>query len=332
MKRFFARRKIVCVIEGTKMKRFSTRDISHISVLAKESINALTNVSLENGLVRSRTLVDGTVGCGGHTQKWLEKERTVFPNAKINMHCIDRDASILSKARENIIPPSNTNLLFHHGTYANTLKKFKNVDGILLDLGANSIHFDDASRGFSFSRDGPLDMRFDQTGDVTAADVVNTYSEVQLTSIFKQYGEERYAKEASKAIVRARRKEPFTSTMQLATTLKLVLNHWKANTTTHPATKCFQALRIVVNEELINVQDGIDAGIAAMSSTSRFAIISFHSLEDRIVKRRFKEVVTGLDCYSLFPTRKAIKPTPGEILVNPRARSARLRCIQKRAS
>lgn len=281
----------------------------HIPVLA---IEVLDGLSLKPGA----RVLDGTVGLGGHARLILE---ATAPNGELV--AFDRDHRNLATARVNLtafhhrvtcIHDSFGNIAQHHiGTF----------DGALIDLGFSSVHVDDASRGFSFMHDGPLDMRYDVTQELTAADIVNSWSREDLAMIFRRYGEEPRAPMVAKAIFDARRMNRITTTGELATILSSVIPRTGKM---HPATRVFQALRIVVNDELGEVEKGL-AGIAAvLNSGGRFAIITFHSLEDRLVKVWCKEQ------NDLKPiTKKPIVASREEQKSNPRSRSAKLRIVEK---
>jgi 16S rRNA (cytosine1402-N4)-methyltransferase len=220
--------------------------------------------------------------------------------------------------------------------------KFPAIDALLLDLGLSSFQIDDPHRGFSFRSEGPLDMRMDTRQKVTAADIVNTYSEKQLTDILKQYGEEPRARNIAKAIVRERIREPILSAVRLAEIVQSVVPRGRRPSRIHPATRAFQALRIEVNSELDNLAVAVDDGIARLKPNGRICIISFHSLEDRIVKQKFAAFARGCVCPVEIPqcmcgkkpilkvlTPKPIQPAAEEVAANPRSRSARLRAAEK---
>jgi len=263
--------------------------------------------------------VDGTLGHGGHTILLLEASA---PDGRVIG--VDRDARNIAMAQDRI--GATDRLTFVQDDYRH-LKKILHaqgigeVDGILLDVGFSSAHVDDAARGFSFQKDGPLDMRYDVDQGQTAAEVVNSWSEEQLTQAFLVYGEEDRAREVAKAIVARRRERPFSTTVDLAETIAVTLGrHGKI----HPATRVFQALRIVVNDELGAIETVLPQAVDALNVGGRLCVISFHSLEDRLVKRFLK----GRPDLRIL-TKKPLKPSPSEIASNPRARSAKLRVAQK---
>lgn len=239
---------------------------------------------------------------------------------------------------------------FAHGSYQSLTQHLKEHDfpplvhGLVLDLGANSMHFDRPERGFSFQHDGPLDMRYDcqSGGQISAAEIVNTWSELKLTKVFLSLGQEVYAKEAAKAIVKARERglAPIRSTAELRDVLERVLGKWKnfksssrnpknpKSKSTNPVTKCFQALRMCVNGELEHLERGLGAATTHLGPAGRAAIISFHSLEDRMVKQHFRVLEKSTPDFRCCP-RKPILPTAEEIETNVRARSAKLRILER---
>jgi 16S rRNA (cytosine1402-N4)-methyltransferase len=207
-------------------------------------------------------------------------------------------------------------------------RKIDGIDGYLIDIGVSSMQLDEKHRGFSFRFDGPLDMRMDPDGDLTAEDIVNQYNEQEIARIFWEYGEERQSRRAAAAIVLARKKQRITTTQQLIDIVKPVLK-WGKN---HPATLIFQALRIVVNDELGELEKGLEAAIKRTNEGGRLAVITFHSLEDRIVKHRLKDQSgTKREPGQLeVLTKKPIIPSEKECSENPRSRSAKLRVAEKR--
>lgn len=340
----------------------------HIPVLLQETVTALSrNVS---DVSKPLYFVDGTAGFGGHSRAILQR----FSDARLL--CIDCDPEVLSIAQANL-SEFHGRVSFQNGSYADLAKHLEaarfpdEVDGILVDLGANSFHFDAARRGFSVLNDGPLDMRFNQRDASlsTAADAVNSLSEVQLTKIFRDFGEERLAKEFAKAIVREREEKGkvFETTKDLRECIERIANMWKSGDkgkkkkgkraskmgSTHPATRCFQALRIYVNDELFHVDSGVKQLVRHLAPNGRLVTIAFHSLEDRPIKDFFRELdekgrigeeddeeeeweddddedVDPLESKRFrLPRRKATKATDEEIAINPRSRSARLRCLER---
>lgn len=283
--------------------------MQHIPVLANEVMDGLA-------LKPGARVLDGTVGLGGHARLILE---ATAPDGELV--ALDRDHRNLATARENLAA-FHYRVTFIHDSFGNIAEHPVGMfDGALLDLGFSSVHVDDARRGFSFMHDGPLDMRYDVKQELTAADIVNSWSRDDLATIFRRYGEEPRAPIVAKAIFEARRANRISTTGELATIISSVIPRTGK---THPATRVFQALRIVVNDELGEVEKGL-AGIASvLNSGGRFAIITFHSLEDRLVKVWCKERS------DLKPiTKKPIVASREEQRTNPRSRSAKLRIVEK---
>lgn len=300
----------------------------HIPVLYHEVLDLLQPQS--NG-----RYIDGTVGAGGHTAGILEASA---PDGRVL--ALDRDPNAIAYAQQRLADDGDR-VTFVHANYADMgqlapAHGFDTVDGILLDLGLSSRQLDAAARGFSFMQEGPLDMRFDPTQGKTAADLINNLSETELADIFWRYGEVRGSRRLAKAIVANR---PFTTTTELA---QLIAAHSRSRRRIHPATLVFQALRIAVNDELKSVETGVMAAIDLLKPGGRLAVISFHSLEDRFVKRTFRrlsrtyekapELPTGrrpLDPTVRLITRKPVQASEEEVAENPRSRSARLRVAEK---
>lgn len=282
--------------------------LKHEPVLLKEVIDGLN-------LQENAVVVDATLGLGGHTRAILEST----PRARVIG--FDRDARNLKLAQEELSDLSNR-IEFVNDSFSSIGEHVKEpVDAVLFDIGFSSLHVDDPERGFSFMKDGPLDMRYDQSQELTAELIVNGWSKDELAELFRKLGEERFAPQIAKAIFQARRKERITRTSQLADVISSAVRRSGKH---HPATKVFQALRIAVNDELGEVEKGMAAAVEVLKPGGRLAIISFHSLEDRLVKRFIK----GHD--ELEPVhKKAIKPEFEETKTNPRARSAKLRIAKK---
>ena len=308
----------------------------HQTVLLEETVSWVVP---EGG----KYFVDGTVGGGGHALHLLER----YPDAQLLG--LDRDLEALERAKENLKGVEDR-VILHQGSYERLGEHLvevgfpEQVDGIMLDLGVNSHQLDDGSRGFSFRHDGPLDMRFSPDDDsiATAAELVNTLSEKELSDIFFKWGEERQARRAAKAIIRYRQEQLFTRTSELRDCLGSVLKTKKFKKGIDPATRCFQALRIVVNDELGHLDRFLEKGSQFLNKGGRLAIISFHSLEDRRVKWQFREWAKDCVCPSDFPicvcdkqaevkilTRRPISPSAREIENNARARSAHLRVFER---
>jgi 16S rRNA (cytosine1402-N4)-methyltransferase len=300
----------------------------HQPVLYHEIIHALQ--PKDAGLY-----VDGTLGAGGHARGILEACK---PDGRLLG--LDVDPQALALARENLAPYGQRIHLLQ-GSYSSlseTLHEigWEKVDGILLDLGLSSMQLDTPERGFSFQHDAPLDMRFDPASPTSAADLVNTLPQDELADLIYRYGEERASRRIAQAIVRAR---PLQTTRQLAAVIEAIIPR---RGRVHPATQTFQALRIAVNEELDRVEHVLPQAVAALKSGGRLAIISFHSLEDRIVKEYFRRESRDCICPPRQPvctcghkatlteiSRKPITPGEAEIAANPRARSAKLRIAEK---
>ena len=283
----------------------------HIPVLLQEVVATLKP---KNG----DTYLDLTAGYGGHSSEILKKTgystRTVL---------VDRDTNAL-KALKDLF---GTKVSFMHSDFLSASKKLvdegKTFDLILADLGVSSPHLDIASRGFSIQKDGPLDMRMDQTAALSAHDIVNSYSVQQLEVILRVYGEEPKAKKIASLIVDNR---PIETTHQLA---EVVAQAWPGYSKLHPATRTFQALRIAVNDELQQVQASLPLWEKLLAPEGRLAIITFHSLEDRIVKRYVREHSDSYDAELTDLTHRPLTAGPNELLINPRARSAKLRAVAK---
>lgn len=304
----------------------------HVSVLAREAVDALA--PRQGGIY-----IDGTFGGGGHASLLAER---IQPSGRII--CIDRDAASYAHfaALEGCFPGM---LIWAHGTYAEmhrfaSAAGYTHVDGILLDLGLSSLQLSDAERGFSFMREGPLDMRFDPTRGISAADLLAHTSEPELVRILFELGEEGRARRIARDIVRERERQPIETTTQLARIVERAVGG-RQGTRIHPATRTFQALRIAVNDELGEVERGLAAGLDLLAPGGRFAVISFHSLEDRIVKRAFADAARGCICPRDIPVcvcgrtpsvrliGRAVRPGEQEIERNPRARSATLRVVER---
>ncbi|MBI4592148.1 16S rRNA (cytosine(1402)-N(4))-methyltransferase RsmH, partial [Candidatus Uhrbacteria bacterium] len=260
------------------------------------------------------------VGLGGHAATLLPR---VLPGGRLLG--IDRDAANLQRARERLSGFDDAVVLVHD-SYANVRTHayahgFTHVDAILLDLGFSSVHVDDPDRGFSFQSDGPLDMRYDQSQPLTAGEIVNTWSEDELARTFRQYGEELNARSIARLIVRSREETPFTCTTQLA---ELIAGIKRQHGKIHPATKVFQALRIAVNDEFGELELALPECVNLLKPGGRLAIISFHSLEDRIIKQFFKSTPA-----LKVVTKRPVTASREEIAHNPRSRSAKLRVAEK---
>lgn len=268
--------------------------------------------------------LDGTVGLGGHAAAILEAGA---PDARLLG--FDRDAETLARAREALAAYGDRVRLVHADfREAPATLGGERADGILLDLGVSSVQLDSAERGFSFQQDGPLDMRMDRSSGETAADVVNGMDERDLADVIYQYGEDRASRRIARAIVSARQKAPITTTGALAAIVRRASGQ-KGRWRIDPATRTFQALRIHVNRELDRLADALRALAALLAPGGRLAVIAFHSLEDREVKHTFRALAG--EGFSVL-TKKPVRPGAEEEARNPRARSARLRGLQRSAA
>ena len=290
----------------------------HQSVLAKE---VMAYLAPRPGNI----IVDATVGMGGHSALILE---AITP--KGNLIGIDRDDRSLDQARRQLHPFKNSFVLIQDNfdNLTNILKglSVNEIDGILFDLGLSSFQLEDAVRGFSFLREGPLDMRMDLRQHATAKDLVNRLPEKGLDHLIWEFGEERWHRRIAQRIAKARKRAPITTTTQLAELVTRAIPH-ATSFRIHPATRTFLALRIAVNQELEALDRAIRQAIHFLKDGARIVVISFHSLEDRIVKHRFRE--WAREKRLILVTKKPILPSSSEIQNNPRARSAKLRCAEK---
>jgi 16S rRNA (cytosine1402-N4)-methyltransferase len=301
----------------------------HVPVLADEVRELL---AVEPG----ETVIDATFGAGGHATLLASDL-----GGRGKLIAIDRDES----AREyfdRFARGTRAQTRFLRGDFAVVLQQLAEngvqADAILLDLGMSSMQVDRPERGFSYVADAPLDMRMDTSADVTAAGIVNEADERDLATIFKRYGEERYARQIAKAIVRRRKERPFERTGELVETIRAAIPAPARFGDGHPAKRVFQALRIAVNDELGSLEAALPAAFSMLRSGGRLAVISFHSLEDRIVKRFMRDLERGCECPPDFPVcvcgrepelralaRRPIRPSAAEVAANPRSASARLR-------
>ena len=286
-------------------------------------------------------IVDGTIGLGGHSR--LIAARLGTEGTLIG---IDQDGSSLAIARENLAFFSGQLVLFHDNfrNIGSIVRQSfpQGIDGLLLDLGVSSPQLDQGERGFSYQQKAALDMRMNPEQPFSAADLVNTYSQAELTRVIREYGEERWASRIAQFIVEARKKTPLTTTDQLVKVIKAAIPAGARRTGPHPARRTFQAIRIAVNQELEALQEGLEAGIASLKPGGRIVVISFHSLEDRIVKKTFRQKAKACNCPPTLPvcqcagkpelkilTSHPVVPTAEESQTNPRSRSAKLRAAYK---
>ncbi len=308
-------------------------NFEHIPVLLREAVDGL-NIK-EDGIY-----VDGTLGGAGHS---IEIVKRLTGGKLIG---IDQDLNAITKAKE-VLKDDLDNVILVHDNYVNIENilsdlHIEKVDGILLDIGVSSHQLDEEERGFSYHKDAPLDMRMDKTKDFTAWDVVNKYSERELERIIWDYGEERWAKRIAEFIVDERKVKPIDTTLQLVDVIKAAIPKKVRMEGHHPGKKTFQAIRIEVNGELDVLKASIPKMCRLLNKGGRIAIITFHSLEDRIVKETFKELNKDCICPPEIPicvcdkekeieiiTRKPIVPTKIEIERNPRSRSSKLRIAER---
>lgn len=301
-------------------------EFNHKSVLFDESVKALA-------LNGEKIIMDGTAGGGGHSGEIAKTAKRLI--------AVDRDPDAIAVLNERLGGLSNVTVV--HGNFSdikNILKKLDidAIDGLLLDLGVSSFQLDTADRGFSFHKNAPLDMRMSKTG-LSAADVVNTYSEQELADIIYKYGEEKFSRRIAANIVKAREDKPIQTTFELVDIIKSSMPQ-RAMRDSHPARRTFQAIRIEVNGELDALRTTLDDAFDCLNSGGRIAVITFHSLEDRIVKEKFNDWGRGCTCPKEFPVCvcgnkpkgkvfKAISPSEAELSANPRARSSHLRVFEK---
>ena len=308
-------------------------EFSHYSVLLAECMDGL-NIKPDG------IYVDGTAGGAGHSVQIAKR----LENG--SLIAIDQDETAVAVATQRLgALQKNTTVVRSNFCEIDKVCKNLNIDGIdgvLLDLGVSSYQLDTAERGFSYSADAPLDMRMDTRKVLNAYTVVNTYSEQALKKILFDYGEERFAPQIASAIVRAREKKAIETTAQLSDIVKYAIPSSAREGGHHPAKRSFQAIRIEVNAELDVIEPAIRDAVALLNKGGRIAIITFHSLEDRIVKQTFASLATGCTCPKNFPicvcgnkpkvkiiTKKPILPSSGELEENPRSRSAKLRIAEK---
>ena len=309
-------------------------EFQHKSVLLQECIDAL-NIRPDG------IYLDGTLGGAGHSSQIA---RRLTEGGRLIG--VDRDRTALAAAKERLAPYADRVTLVH-SNFAEIDAILDSlgipaVDGMLFDLGVSSPQLDDASRGFSYMADAPLDMRMDKDDALTAGAVVNTWPQGELRRILYDYGEERYAPQIAAAICRAREKAPVETTLELVDIIRSAMPAQALREKQHPAKRSFQAIRIAVNDELGAVSRMMQAAVGRLNPGGRLAVITFHSLEDRIVKSEMQQAAQGCTCPPDFPvcvcgkkplvklvTRKPIVSGPAELEENPRARSAKLRVVEK---
>lgn len=309
-------------------------EFQHKSVLLQECIDALD-------IRPDGIYLDGTLGGAGHSSQIA---RRLTEGGRLIG--VDRDRTALAAAKERLAPYADRVTLVH-SNFAEIDAILDSlgipaVDGMLFDLGVSSPQLDDASRGFSYMADAPLDMRMDKDDALTAGEVVNTWPQGELRRILYDYGEERYAPQIAAAICRAREKAPVETTLELVDIIRSAMPAQALREKQHPAKRSFQAIRIAVNDELGAVSRMMQAAVGRLNPGGRLAVITFHSLEDRIVKSEMQQAARGCTCPPEFPvcicgkkplvklvTRKPIVSSPAELEENPRARSAKLRVAEK---
>lgn len=312
----------------------------HITVLREEAVTGL-NIKPDG------IYVDCTLGGAGHSQLIASK---LSSNGLLIG--LDQDEAALDHAKEKLTTYKDRVILVKSNfrSLRDTLQRLElnwqtdtpQVNGILFDIGVSSPQLDQADRGFSYQHDAPLDMRMDQSATLTAHDIVNTWPEADISRIIFQYGEEKFARQIAKHIVKSREVQPLDTTLQLAEIVKHAIPAATRRTGPHPARRTFQAIRIAVNDELGAFEEALHQSLDCLTSGGRLAVITFHSLEDRICKHFFAKYVEHCTCPSDFPicvcgnkakikmiTRKPITPSTAELEANPRARSAKLRIIEK---
>ena len=308
-------------------------NFSHYSVLLSECMEGLD-------IDPCGVYVDGTAGGAGHSSEIAKRL------SQGKLIAIDQDETAVAVATQRLNAFGKNTVVVRNNfcQIASVCKELgiDGIDGVLLDLGVSSYQLDTAERGFSYSADAPLDMRMDNRKTLTAYDVVNSYSEQAIKKILFDYGEERFAPQIAAAIVKTREKEPIKTTAQLSNIIKYAIPSVAREGGHHPAKRSFQAIRIEVNGELDVIEPAIRDAVALLNKGGRMAIITFHSLEDRIVKQTFASLASGCTCPKDFPicvcgnkpkvkiiTKKPILPSKEELEENPRSRSAKLRVIEK---
>lgn len=304
-------------------------EFNHVTVLLNETVDSIA-------VKKGGTYADFTLGGGGHTSLILERGGKVVG--------IDRDITAINNAKERF---KNENFIAVHDNFSNIKEIAQNLgiekfDGIIADLGVSSPQLDDASRGFSYMHDAPLDMRMDKRDSLTAKDIVNTYSSEELFRIISTYGEERWASRIVNFIIEQRKKSDIETTYELVEIIKAAIPLSARKDGPHPAKRTFQAIRIEVNGELKILEQAVRDGAELLKKGGRMGVITFHSLEDRIIKTTFAALEKGCICPKDFPVcvcgnkpmvkniaRKPLLPSEEELEVNPRARSSKLRIIEK---
>ena len=310
-------------------------DFAHITVLLEEAVDSLLPE-------RGGIFVDCTAGGGGHSEAILKR----LPEGS-RLISLDRDDRAIERCRERLAPygDASTVVKTNYSEIGQVLDELgiDKIDGVLWDLGVSSVQLDEGERGFSYSQDAPLDMRMDRSEGPTAADIVNGYSEGELQRVLRDWGEEKFFQRIALAIVKAREVKPIETTVELADIITNAIPQGaRKKENQHPAKRSFQAIRIEVNDELNIIEPSIRCAVERLRVGGRAAVITFHSLEDRITKQTFKNLERPCTCPSDFPvcvcgktpsvklvTKKPTVPTDEELELNPRARSAKLRVAEK---
>lgn len=308
-------------------------EFNHVSVLLNETVNSLC-------IKPDGIYVDGTLGGGGHSFEIASKL-----SKRGRLIGIDRDEDALAAAKKRLSVFDN--VTYVHDNFSNIKEILKNegidrIDGAVVDLGVSSYQLDCSERGFSYMEDAPLDMRMDRSSGFTAHNVVNTYSQEELSRIFFEYGEEKFSKKIAKLIIEHRNQKSIDTTLELVEIIKKAIPEKLRQKGSHPAKRVFQAIRIEVNSELDPLKKSLSDFFDCLSSGGRLAVITFHSLEDRIAKKTFQSFTGGCTCPKDFPicvcgnkptgkviTNKPILPSDDEITYNKRSKSAKLRVCEK---
>jgi 16S rRNA (cytosine1402-N4)-methyltransferase len=295
-------------------------DRGHVPVLLHEVLHYLD-------VAREGTYIDGTIGLGGHSLEILKQNPRAF------LVGLDVDELALNRVKETLVPYADRALLYQADfrCLPDLEIDFSTVRGLLLDLGLSSFQLDSPERGFSFNQEGPLDMRMDLRNKTTAFKIIDTYSEPKLAHLFQEYGELRQAKRLAREIVARRKVRKFETTVEFRQLIERVCHWIPQKGKVHPAAKVFQALRIEVNQELQGVGEFLETMASRVPSGARFVVISFHSLEDRIVKHTFARLSgsDGRPAVLHLLTRKPVTPTKEEIFTNSRSKAAKLRAAEK---
>lgn len=305
----------MCATEKNNIER---EEVLHAPVMVDQII---ANLSLRPEMI----VVDATVGCGGHAGEILKR---ILPGGKLIG--IDRDRESLNIASQVLKEFTGFNLVYGNFRNLNQILQSQNlkfVDAILFDLGVSSAQLLNPERGFSFRKEGPLDMRMDRSSCILAYDLINNLREEELSRLFWAFGQERYHRRIARFLIRARQKALITSTVQLAQVVTGAIPYCPRYRRIHPATRTFQALRIAVNRELEALEQGLKKAVDLLKQGGRIAVISFHSLEDRIVKRNFREGAASGKLKIITP--KPLRPSQKERVQNPRSRSAAFRVAER---